>query len=152
MYQNCFDTNCLSSGIYIFFLNLSSDIQILLYTRLFLICKIDWLIIYCFTSRSIIFHWYGDVTIAGEGLQNLGRPMLGAQGLWAGRDLYCATPALTRDLDFSGLIRRAAPFSRHARGCGGSLLPRILSGLFIRKKKTTKTQIVLQHVGSSFRR
>jgi hypothetical protein len=27
---------------------------------------------YCFTSRSRIFHLYGDVTIAGEGLQNLG--------------------------------------------------------------------------------
>jgi hypothetical protein len=31
------------------------------------------LIIYGFTSRSRIFHLYGDVTIAGEGLQNLGR-------------------------------------------------------------------------------
>jgi hypothetical protein len=30
------------------------------------------LIIYSFTSRSRIFHLYGDVTIAGEGLQNLG--------------------------------------------------------------------------------
>jgi hypothetical protein len=29
-------------------------------------------IIYCFRSRSRIFHLYGDVTIAGEGLQNLG--------------------------------------------------------------------------------
>jgi hypothetical protein len=27
--------------------------------------------IYCFTSRSRICHLYGDVTIAGEGLQNL---------------------------------------------------------------------------------
>ena len=33
---------------------------------------IDWLIIHCFTSRSRIFHLHGDVTIAGEGLQNLG--------------------------------------------------------------------------------
>jgi hypothetical protein len=32
----------------------------------------DWLIIYCFTSHSRIFHLHGDVTIAGEGLQNLG--------------------------------------------------------------------------------
>jgi hypothetical protein len=58
--------------------------------------------------------------------------MLGAQGLWAGRDLYCATPAVTRDLGFSGLIRRTAPFSsllRHTRGCGGSILTRILTGL-----------------------
>jgi hypothetical protein len=59
------------------------------------------------------------------------RPMLGAQGHWAGRDLYRATPAVTRDLGFSGLIRRTAPFSRllrHTRGCGGSILTRILTG------------------------
>jgi hypothetical protein len=34
--------------------------------------KSGWLVIYGFTFRSRIFHWYGDVTIAGEGLQNLG--------------------------------------------------------------------------------
>jgi hypothetical protein len=39
---------------------------------LFLRSYLDWLIIYGFTSRSRIFHLYGDVTIAGEGLQNLG--------------------------------------------------------------------------------
>jgi hypothetical protein len=33
---------------------------------------IDLLIIYGFTSRLRIFHLYGNVTIAGEGLQNLG--------------------------------------------------------------------------------
>jgi hypothetical protein len=33
---------------------------------------IDWFIIQCFTSRPQIFHLYGDATIAGEGLQNLG--------------------------------------------------------------------------------
>jgi hypothetical protein len=33
---------------------------------------VDDMIIYGFTSRSRIFHLYGDVTIAGEGLQNLG--------------------------------------------------------------------------------
>jgi hypothetical protein len=61
-------------------------------------------------------------------------PMLGAQGLWAGRDLYRTTPALTRYLGFSGLIRRTAPFSRllrHTRGCGGSILTRILTGFFL---------------------
>jgi hypothetical protein len=50
------------------------------------------------------------------------RPMLSAQGLWAGRDLYRATPSVTRDLSFSGLIRRTAPISRllrHAWGCRG---------------------------------
>jgi hypothetical protein len=30
------------------------------------------LVVYCFTSHSRIFHLYGDVTITGEGLQNLG--------------------------------------------------------------------------------
>jgi hypothetical protein len=32
----------------------------------------DWLIVYGFTSRSGIFHLYGDITITVEGLQNLG--------------------------------------------------------------------------------
>jgi hypothetical protein len=48
-----------------------------------------------------------------------------------GRDLYRATPAVARDLGFSGLIRRTAPFSRllrHTRGCGRSILTRILTG------------------------
>jgi hypothetical protein len=37
------------------------------------ILSLEWLmIIYGFTSRWKIFHLYGDVTIAGEGLQNLG--------------------------------------------------------------------------------
>jgi hypothetical protein len=34
--------------------------------------KIGWLNIYGFMSRSRIFHLYGDVKIAGEGLQILG--------------------------------------------------------------------------------
>jgi hypothetical protein len=58
------------------------------------------------------------------------RPMLGVEGLWAGKDLYRATPAVTRGLGFSGLIRRTAPFSRllrHTRGCGGSILTRFLT-------------------------
>jgi hypothetical protein len=58
------------------------------------------------------------------------RPMLGAQGLWAGRDVYRVTPAVTRGLSFFSLIRRTAPFSRllrHTRGCGGSILTRILT-------------------------
>jgi hypothetical protein len=79
------------------------------------------------TSRSRIFHLhvYGDVTITGEGLQNLGL-CSGAQGLLAGRDLYRATPAVTRDLGFSGLIQRN--LLGHTRECGGSILTRILTG------------------------
>jgi hypothetical protein len=59
------------------------------------------------------------------------RPMFGAQGRWAGRNLYCAIPAVTHGFGFSGLIRRASPFSRlfrHTRGCGGSILTRLLTG------------------------
>jgi hypothetical protein len=62
------------------------------------------------------------------------RPMLGAQGLCTERDLYRATPAVTRDLGFSGLIRRTAPFSRllrFTRGCRGAILTRIHTGLQI---------------------
>jgi hypothetical protein len=61
------------------------------------------------------------------------RPMLGAKSLWAGRDLYCATPAVTRGLMFSGLIRGTAPFSRllrRTRGYGGIILTRILMGSY----------------------
>jgi hypothetical protein len=61
-------------------------------------------------------------------------PMLGAQGRWAERDLYRTTPAVTKGLGFSGLIRRTALFSRlvrHTRGCGESILTRILTGLKI---------------------
>ena len=33
----------------------------------------------------------------------------------AGRDLYCVTPAVTRVLGFSVLIRTTASFNRHVR-------------------------------------
>jgi hypothetical protein len=59
------------------------------------------------------------------------RPMLGSYGLWAGRDLYCVTPAVTRGLGFSGLIWRTTPFNRLlrlARGCGWPILTWILKG------------------------
>jgi hypothetical protein len=65
-------------------------------------------------------------------------PMLGAHGLWVGRGHYHATPAVTRDLGFYGLIRRTAPFSRllwHTRRCGGSILTRIFTGYRVRKFK-----------------
>jgi hypothetical protein len=54
------------------------------------------------------------------------RPILGAQGLWAG--VACG-------LGFSGLIRRTAPFSRLLRytmGCGESIVTRILTSLLLR--------------------
>jgi hypothetical protein len=59
------------------------------------------------------------------------RPMLGAQGLWEGRNLYRATPTVTIELGFSRLIWKTAPFSRrlrHMRGCGAFILTWILTG------------------------
>jgi hypothetical protein len=47
------------------------------------------------------------------------RAILGAQGLWAGRDLYHATPAVTRDLRwvfcFCVSSKWSPPFSSHLR-------------------------------------
>jgi hypothetical protein len=89
---------------------------------------IDWLIIYCFTSYSIIFHWRRHHY---RWRAAKFKPMLGAQGLWAERDLYRITSAVTQGLGFSSLLRRIAPFSRllrHPRECGGSILTRILTG------------------------
>jgi hypothetical protein len=72
---------------------------------------------------------YGDVTITGEGLQNLG--LCSALRAFVQGFFYRARPAVTRGLGFPGLIRRAASFNRllrHARGCGKSILTRILTG------------------------
>jgi hypothetical protein len=96
-------------------------------------CKfwlIDWLIDYGFTFRSRIFHLYGDVTIAGEGLQNLG--LCSALRALEQGGILIVPHLLWREASFfSGLIRRTAPFSRllrHTRGCEGSVLTRILMG------------------------
>jgi hypothetical protein len=113
------------------------------------------LIICCRTSRSRIFFLLIWRSHHYRWRAAKYRSMLGAQGLWAGRDLYRAIPAVTRDLGFSDLIRRTAPFSqllkdykdmwriysnpdpygspishllRHTRGCWGSILTRILMG------------------------
>jgi hypothetical protein len=82
-----------------------------------------------FTSHSTIFHlkWRPSPIIAGEGLHWKIWPMLGAQGLWEGRDLYLATPAVTRGLGFSGLIRRTAPIPSPLTtwGCRGSIFEEV---------------------------
>ena len=45
------------------------------------------------------------------------------------RDHYRVTPAMTRGLRFSGLIRRTFDFLlRHTRECGEPILTRILAG------------------------
>jgi hypothetical protein len=87
---------------------------------------IDWLIIYGFTSRSRIFHLYGDVTITSEGLQNLGlRTALRAfeQG-----EIFIVRHLLWQETSgFSGLIRTRT-LLRQTRGCGESILTWILTG------------------------
>ena len=113
----------------------------------------DWLIIYCFTSRSRIFHLYGDVTITGEGLQNLGLcSALRAfeQGgifivphlLWHRASVFPVSsegpPHSVFFYDTLGMWRiystpdpHRSPISRllrHTRGCGGPILTRILTG------------------------
>jgi hypothetical protein len=60
---------------------------------------INYLLFYIQLKNFLLI--YEDVTITGEGLSKF-RPMLGAQGLWTGRDLYRARPAVTRDLGFTG--------------------------------------------------
>jgi hypothetical protein len=102
---------------------------------LFVVCWIDWLIdyfVFYIPLKNIsLIHVIWRRHHCRWRAAKFWR-MLGAQGLWAGRDHYCATPTVTRDLGFSGLIRRTPPFScllRHTRGCGGSILTRILTGL-----------------------
>jgi hypothetical protein len=62
-------------------------------------------LVYCFTSRSRIFHLYGDVTITSEGLQNL--------GLWTALRAFEQGRIfmVTQGLSFSNLIQRTASFS-----------------------------------------
>jgi hypothetical protein len=58
------------------------------------------------------------------------RPMLGAEALRVGRDLYRATSAVTQGFGLPGLIRRTTSFShllRSTRECVGSILTRILT-------------------------
>jgi hypothetical protein len=87
--------------------------------------KVVGLFIYCFTSCSRIFHLYGDVTITGEELQILG--VCSALVAFEQGEILI----VTRGLNFSGLILRTTPFCRflrHTRGCGESILTRILTG------------------------
>jgi hypothetical protein len=113
--------------------------------------KTDWLIICCFTSRSRIFH--GDITIADEGLQNLGQCLaLGAfeqGGIFklchtccdTGLKFFLSHPKdrsiqspLTTCTTHKGMWRicsypdpHGSPFScllRHRSGCGGPILTR----------------------------
>jgi hypothetical protein len=85
-------------------------------------CSIDWLIDYLrFTSRPRIFHLCWDVTIAGEGLQNLG--LCSALRAFEQGGIFIVPHLLWhRTSVFFCLIRRTTPFSRllrNMRGCRG---------------------------------
>ena len=78
-----------------------------------------WLIIYGFMSNPAQEYFsYMEMSVSHHHCLWKAaqfRPMLGAQDLWAERDLYRATPTVTRYLNFSGLIRRTAPFNHLLR-------------------------------------
>jgi hypothetical protein len=72
-------------------------------------------------SRSKKFHLCGDDTTVDERLQNL--------GLWAGgRSLSCYTCCNTGPRFFRSHPKDCLLW--HTRGCGGSILKRILTGLY----------------------
>jgi hypothetical protein len=75
------------------------------------------------------FHLYGDVTIAGKGLQNLG--LCSALRAFEQGEIFIVPHLLWHGTSvFSGLIRRTAPISRllrHTSWWGGSFRTRILT-------------------------
>jgi hypothetical protein len=83
---------------------------------------------YGFTSRSRIFHLYGDVTIAGEGLQNL--------GLWSalrtfeqGR-IFIVPHLMWHGASFFPVSSEGLPHLVASYDTQGSVLTRILKGYF----------------------
>jgi hypothetical protein len=125
------------------------------------------LINYGFTSRSRIFHLYGNVTITGQGLQNLG--LCSAlrtfhQGgifivphlLWHGTSVFpVSSEGPPHSVAFTTHIRmwsiysnpdpHVSPFShllRHARGWGGPILTRILTVVWYRGQSSANSMVV----------
>jgi hypothetical protein len=124
---------------------------------------IDWLIIYGFTSRSRIFHLYGDVTIAGEGLQNLG--LCSALRAFEQGGIFIVPHLLWHGTSVSPVSSEGPPpFSRllrHTRRCGGSILTRIPTGSlnkeyinkeYILTNASTVHAVVLSNTSTQFRR
>jgi hypothetical protein len=83
------------------------------------------LFIHCFTSRSRMFHLYGDVTIAGEGLRNLGL-CLALRAFEQGGILIVPQLLWHGTLVFQ--VSSKGRLLRHTRGCGWYFLTRILMG------------------------
>jgi hypothetical protein len=88
-----------------------------------------WLIIYSCTSRSRFFHLYGDVTIAGEGLQNLG--LCSALRDFEQGGIFIVPHLLwhgTSDFLVSSEGPPQSVASYDTWECGGPILTRILTG------------------------
>jgi hypothetical protein len=92
--------------------------------------KFDWSVDYLlfYVLLNFFFHFYGDITITDEGLQDLG--LCSAHRAFEQEGIY-PTPTVARKLDFSSHIRRTVPFSRlsqYAWGCRRPILSHILTG------------------------
>jgi hypothetical protein len=87
------------------------------------------LIIYCFTSRSRIFHLYGDVIITGTGLQNARRSgPLSREGSLPCHTCCDTGPRFLRSHPKEWGIQSLLTTHEGMRTCGGSILTRILTG------------------------
>jgi hypothetical protein len=88
-----------------------------------------WLIICCFTSRWRIFHLHGEVTIDGEGLQNLGQWAFEQGGIFIVPHLLWHRTSVF-PVSSEGPPHSVA-FYDYAMGCEGPMVTRVLMGLII---------------------
>jgi hypothetical protein len=107
----------------------SNSMGILSYDQKNIDWLINWLIDYCFTSRSRIFHLYGDVTIASWGLQNIG--LCSALRAFEQGEICIVPHQLWHGTSVFPVSSEVPPLGRllqHTRGCRGSVLTWILRG------------------------
>ena len=97
----------------------------------------DWMIVYCITSLSKILPSWIWRWRHCRGRAAKFTPLLGAYGLWAGRDLYRAIPTMTQDIGFYGPISKGPPMlSGLLRWYRGSFLTGIPTGSEIHIKNS----------------
>jgi hypothetical protein len=99
------------------------------------------LVVYCLTSRSRIFNLNGDVTIAGEGLQNLGL-CLALRAFEQGGILI--VPHLLWHGTSVFPVSSKGCLLRHTRGCGWYILIRIVL------KKVKKSLLAMGYRAEKF--
>jgi hypothetical protein len=107
-------------GLYICFYHIFSLISMWYHS-----CD-NFLIWHCVFLRHVIWRFVCLFVLAARAIFQLSdgchhyrwqgckfRPMLGAQGLWTGRDFYRATPTATRNPGLYGLIRKTGTYVPH---------------------------------------